>query len=349
MESGFKDKLSSILVEALNLQNNTKIHRLDDPPTGMPRYSIGNEAFFSVTQILDDGKFAKVDPIRLLHAQILGSVVHLQIENYLLGRQLHFNIEETLDQKQLKLFNFLSPASKEVWQSYNFEVRPPDDSLEEIVLINRIKEAYNQFLDYAANNTIEVVFAEKVVWNPDYLYAGTVDLLCLLNNKLTIIDHKTSRYVKDSAGADDSYTGQLSAYLTALRYMGNGQLESNLNILHLNPLADKPKLITRKFNFEVFLQSLARFSMDTSIAGFTQSNLTNEPSDNIRYKKFDCPDKNCSIQSTFPFPKDPTHFESNSIRRVAKVDFHEDSSHFAIFHASIPDYKIERKFTYELK
>ena len=89
--------------------------------------------------------------------------------------------------------------------------------------------------------------------------------------------------------------------------------------------------------------------MDESIAGISTSNLIDKQSDNIRYKKFSCPGKNCSIQSTFPFPNDPTHFESNSIRRLAKVDFHEDSNHYAIFHVSIPDFEIKKKFLYELK
>ena len=64
------------------LREHGGLKRLENPPTGIPRYNINNQGYYSVTQILDDGKFLKIDPKNLLHSQVLGSVVHLQIEQF---------------------------------------------------------------------------------------------------------------------------------------------------------------------------------------------------------------------------------------------------------------------------
>ena len=336
--------LQAALTNALDLQNKTEFRRIEDPPPGVPRYIIDNESFFSVTQILDDGKFDKVDPLRLIHAQILGSVVHLQVENYLTGQKLQHNLEETLGPKQMKMFNIIPPADEKLWQMYKTGVRLPESDIEELVLKNRIQEGFDQFLEYSSNHEIEVVFAEKVVWNTDFLYAGTVDLMCLLDGKLTIIDHKTSRFVEESKNANDSYTAQLSGYLMALKKMGEGDFDSDLRILHLNPIASKPKLITRKYNFDIFLRALTRFSKQEDYND-SQNEKEIVP---IIYRTFKCPDTSCSVTSKFPFPKDPKYLSDKLIQRMAKLDFHEDSNHYAMFHIQIPNYNVIASFIPEL-
>ncbi|MHA2366373.1 MAG: PD-(D/E)XK nuclease family protein [Candidatus Hodarchaeales archaeon] len=358
MEPQIRAKLPQPLIKAIELQSTAGIQRLEDPPQGIPRYTINSESFFSVTQILDDGKFARVDPRALLHAQILGSVVHLQIENFLTEQEVLANIEDVLDPQQLKLFNVIPPAEEQMWQDYKFGVHEPDTSkpLEELVLKNRIRTAFDQFLEYSTDHTIEVVFTEKVVWNVDYLYAGTLDLVCLLDGKLTIIDHKTSRFIKESKIVDDSYTGQLSAYLVALNKMGQGNLENDidLRILHLNPLANKPKLISRKFNFERFLKALTRFSKTelniiTSVKSKNSKNGSDQPKTEYKNVVLSCSDKYCNKKSKFPILVDPNILSKNFVRRIAKVDYHEDSNHYTIYHLQIPSYDVERSFIYEIK
>ena len=58
------------------LREHGGLKRLENPPTGIPRYNINKEGYYSVTQILDDGKFLKIDPKNLMHSQTLGSIVH---------------------------------------------------------------------------------------------------------------------------------------------------------------------------------------------------------------------------------------------------------------------------------
>ena len=89
------------------LRESGVLKRIENPPTGVPRYNINNEGYYSVTQILDDGKFAKIDPKILLHSQTLGSIVHLQIENHFKHQDPHFGLEDALEENQLKLFHFL--------------------------------------------------------------------------------------------------------------------------------------------------------------------------------------------------------------------------------------------------
>ena len=197
------------------LQKNTEIKRIENPQSGIPRYNISGEGYFSVTQILDDGSFSDLDPTRMIHALTLGSVVHLQIENFLKDLGLQTNIENVLEPKQLHLYNFLSEATDTEWNQYLHSVQM-DYGLEEIVLKNRINSAFNQFKEFYNSHDLEVIFAEEVIWNPDYLYAGTIDLVCMLDGELTIIDHKTSRFVDPESNISDKYTGQLSAYFNAM-------------------------------------------------------------------------------------------------------------------------------------
>lgn len=51
-------------------------------------------------------------------------------------------------------------------------------------------------------------FIEKKLWHEDYLYAGTVDLICKFKGELVILDWKTANWLVD----DHSYGAQLTAY-----------------------------------------------------------------------------------------------------------------------------------------
>ena len=330
-----------------SLKTKTLLKRIENPPNGVPRYLIDNEAYFSVTQILDDGKYDKIDQRSLMHSQVLGSIVHLQIENYLKNQNLHHNLSESLDEDQLQLYNFLPDVSDDDWKLYLQSVKDPDNFLEEIVLKRRIESSYNQFLQFIADHKIEVVLSEEVIWNPDYLYAGTVDLLCYFDGELAIIDHKTSRFINNSEKSLDSYTGQLSAYSQAIKTLENKEMNITLNLLHLDPVSSSYKLIKREFNFNVFLKALVRFSQSKILPEEkgTQNNYDEKELEKYFIdKSYQCPDKTCKENSIFPFPIEKKVLINNSVQRIIKVAFHEKNNHFAVYHIKIDNFSIERSF-----
>lgn len=345
--------MNSNLKNIVNLLASSSIKRKENPPRGVPRYTINGEGFYSVTQILDDGSFKNFNSRRMMHALTLGSVVHLQIENYLKKLDLYTNIEEVLETDQFKLFNFLPIGTDEDWNHYLSGVQDPDNTLEELLLKNRVQVAFEQFLTFFEEHELDVVFAEEIIWHPKYLYAGTIDLVCRLDGDLTIIDHKTSRMVDNSINSIDRYSSQLSAYLNAFRYLEeNEELDINLSILHLNPKNKKYNFIKRKYNFELFLKSLTKFSV-TKIGHELNENTEklSEKEINKMYlsKKFNCPHKKCQETSSFPFPVDNKYLLSHHVNKVIKVAYHEKEDHYVIYHISIPENKIEQSFIEKIK
>ena len=331
------------------LRENGGLQRIENPPTGIPRYNINNQGYYSVTQILDDGKFAKIDPKNLLHSQTLGSIVHLQIENHFKKHELYYNLEEALEDNQLKLFKFLPDPSEEDWELYLQFPSDPNNTIEELVLKRRISTAYEHFNKFLAEHEVVPIWSEEIIWNPMFLYAGTVDLLCYLDGKLTIVDHKTSRFVDESISALDNYTGQLSAYSKAINTLEEKEFDIDLKLLHLDPLNNTYKLIPREFNFEVFLEALVRFSQikflpkDETVLD-AKNHTKDEIEQNFKHKTYSCPDKNCKKLSTFPLPIDNNFLLENQVKSVVKVAFHEESEHFAVFHINIENSSMEKSF-----
>ena len=327
------------------------LKRIENPPTGVPRYNINNEGYYSVTQILDNGKFAKIDPKNLLHSQTLGSIVHLQIENHFKNKDLHFGLEETLDENQLKLFHFLPEPDElqEEWDLYLQSPSDPNNTIEELVLKKRISTAYGHFNKFLEEHEVIPIWSEEIIWNPSYLYAGTVDLLCFLDGKLTIIDHKTSRFIDDSLTSLDNYTGQLSAYTKAINTLEGNEYDIDLKLLHLDPLGDNYKLIPRKYNFEVFLNALVRFSQakflpeDENILD-AQNHTVIEIDEKFKTKKYPCPNKSCKEDSIFPFPIDNRFLIDNQVKDIVKVAWHETHNHFAVFHINVTNLEVEKSF-----
>lgn len=328
------------VAKVLRMQKQTPLQRLEDPPPGVPRYTINGEAYFSVTQVMDDGRFDRLDPIRMIQSQILGSVVHLQIENVFKGRPLDYYLSEALDPNQQTLYHSLKPQPDSLWEE--FRSGWVDPQMEEIFLHNRIQTAYAQFLEWRERFNPELVMSEDVLWHPEYLYAGTVDLVCVVDDTLTIVDHKTSRFVNPDAQADDTYTAQLSAYLKAIEYLGDETLDCKLSILHLDPMATSYRFVERRPNFPLFLQKMADFS--TRAPGERPSEGENEPSssENILLQ-FKC---SCGEVSTFPFPADPTPLAKNQVKRMVKVSWHEEAVHYAIHHINVPSYKLDKVVFY---
>ena len=337
-----------------HLRESTNLNRLENPPIGIPRYNINGEGYYSVTQILDDGKFAKIDPRILLHSQILGSVVHLQIENYFKQQEPLFNLEDTLEENQLKLFHFLPDPSEEDWDVYIHSPSHPDNAVEELVLKKRISTAYNHFTEFLSSHEIEPIWSEEIIWNPQFLYAGTVDLLCYLDGKLTIVDHKTSRFIDETQQSLDNYTGQLSAYSQAIKKLEGIDADIDLQLLHLDPLSNTYKLIPRKYNFSVFLDAHVRFSQTKFLPENEKgSNEENDKEKKLEEqfitKEYSCADKNCKEKSVFPFPRQKNYLIDNQVKNIVRTAFHQENGHYAVFNVNISNLLSEKKFIYKNK
>jgi hypothetical protein len=332
------------------LRQNTPLKRLENPPVGIPRYNINDEGYYSVTQILDDGKFQKIPPKLLLHSQVLGSVVHLQIENYFKNLDPEHNLQDQLEEQQYKLYKFLPEPTEEEWELYLQAPSDPNNTVEELVLKRRITTAFAHFEDFLKDHDVEVIWAEEIIWNPDYLYAGTIDLFCYLDGKLTVLDFKTSRFIDEDNLSIDNYTGQLSAYSQAIKTLeGEKDIDIELKLLHLDPLGSKFKLISRNFNFDVFLHSLTRFSQARIIPD-EQKNAEMNPisekelEEKFTTKSYSCPDRNCSEKSIFPFLKDLDYLSINQVKNIIKGAFHDKNNHYAIFHINILDKSVQKSF-----
>ena len=55
----------------------------------------------------------------------------------------------------------------------------------------RLQRVINDFLEWWNNTNVEVVHAERMLCSPKYMLAGTPDLICKVDGKLTIMDWKT--------------------------------------------------------------------------------------------------------------------------------------------------------------
>lgn len=88
------------------------------------------------------------------------------------------------------------------------------------------KSYFDGFLDWWEEVQPEVVGSEIRVYHKILQYAGTIDLLCYINGKLTLVDFKTTSSVSDmSCGI------QLEAYAKALE--SHGIVVEDKMILHL--------------------------------------------------------------------------------------------------------------------
>jgi hypothetical protein len=85
----------------------------------------------------------------------------------------------------------------------------------------------NAFLHWEANNKVEYVFSERKLVSIQHWFAGTLDILAVVNGKLTIVDLKTS------SGVRDEYFIQTAGYNLALGEEFKEPAESRV-IVHVN-------------------------------------------------------------------------------------------------------------------
>lgn len=75
------------------------------------------------------------------------------------------------------------------------------------------KLCFNQFLIWEDQYKPVWIASEMTVYNTDLGYAGTLDAVCLINEKICVIDFKTDKQISDT------YPMQISAYKAAYNLM----------------------------------------------------------------------------------------------------------------------------------
>ena len=91
---------------------------------------------------------------------------------------------------------------------------------------------------WLTENDVRPIDIEKVVFSKAAYFAGTFDLLCSLNGKLTLVDLKTSSFVYDE------HKMQLGGYRFAWEEEHHGEQIEQLCILHLDKKTGKMKQYT---------------------------------------------------------------------------------------------------------
>lgn len=111
---------------------------------------------------------------------------------------------------------------KEYLISNNVSLKPPD-----------IEKPINAFLSWIKKNKFELIKSEHSVWSKKG-YAGTLDIVCKLNNKTYIIDLKTSN------GFWDEYILQIASYKYAYQEETGVKIKG-MGILRLDKETGQPE------------------------------------------------------------------------------------------------------------
>lgn len=169
-------------------------------------YEIDGEPYVSVTSVISAIEPINYDPIKLAQYASRGSIKHAQID--------HFFKTGTWENDVLKIpgtkLDYLTVTQgslKLKWTDCNFM---------------GFWDKYGK--DFLCHKH------EQVVYNHEYKYAGTLDLLAEYKGKLTICDYKTaSNYDK---GKLDKYFRQLAAYAKCVQDLFEVE---QLMVIPLNP------------------------------------------------------------------------------------------------------------------
>ena len=109
------------------------------------------------------------------------------------GSKVHNAIQELLKGKEVKW-------GDKFWSELDGEFSPL--TIEEW-------EALIAFKNFWDDKKPQLIASERVCWSGKYDYAGTIDAILMLDNKVTIVDWKTSRSIYPT------YSMQVAAYLRA--------------------------------------------------------------------------------------------------------------------------------------
>lgn len=109
--------------------------------------------------------------------------------------------------------------------------------------------------EYTSKNTVKIIDTEYITYSEEYEYAGTIDLTCLVNDELTIMDWKTG----NNLGNKEKL--QMQAYMKSI----NATKAILVHIPAIKPNQKGYKLVDVEFNetqFDLFLATKRVFDME---------------------------------------------------------------------------------------
>lgn len=163
-------------------------------------YDIGGVSYPSVTTILD--VLPKPTPLKLF-IENNPNAKFIAAERAYIGTLSHFYFE-TMNAKMLGKVPELEKVD------YQFDTETNRDIIQDI-------ETKIKF--FMIDNDLIPMFLEKKLWNNKLKIAGRVDFVGHVNNKLSILDLKTSKMFYKSDTDFDSHSIQLSMYKMCLEEM----------------------------------------------------------------------------------------------------------------------------------
>ena len=111
--------------------------------------------------------------------------------------------------------------------------------------------------EFTSKNTVKIIDTEYITYSEEYEYAGTIDLTCLVNDELTIMDWKTG----NNLGNKEKL--QMQAYMKSI----NATKAILVHIPAIKPNQKGYKLIEVAFNeaqFDLFLATKRVFDMENT-------------------------------------------------------------------------------------
>ena len=185
------NELRELLLAKLNEDyERMRIERIKLQRQDIKFYQRGNKQYPSVTSIINAIEPITYDPDKLKQYASRGNIIHAQIAYFFKTGRWEENIDKIPNTKLDKLI-VTQGSLKLKWDDVSF------------------MNFWEKF-----SKDIEVISSESEVYNDEYLYAGTLDLLCKYKGKLTVLDFKTANEY-DNAKLD-KYFRQTSAYAKCL-------------------------------------------------------------------------------------------------------------------------------------
>tara|TARA_R100000808_G_scaffold2522_1_gene9913 strand:+ start:3578 stop:4036 length:459 start_codon:yes stop_codon:yes gene_type:complete len=115
--------------------------------------------------------------------------------------------------------------------------------MDRLAVSEKMQPFVDLYIEWAKKNLQAVYAAEVTVVSPNG-YAGQVDCLASINNKVCVVDFKTQRYKKGKPSYWDTWPLQLAAYMDALSPEQSEKKASRIVSVTINSL--EPTEVTHK-------------------------------------------------------------------------------------------------------
>lgn len=142
-------------------------------------------------------------------------------------------------------------------ETINYIDLPTFDERTSTALWERFNIWFSFWKEFTSKNKVQIIDVEYITYSEEYEYAGTVDLTCLVNDELSIMDWKTGNIVGNKEKL------QMQAYMKTV----NAIKSYLIHLPAIKPNQKGYKIIETEFNqtqFELFLATKKVFDMENT-------------------------------------------------------------------------------------